>query len=164
MRPYQLATAAALIGVAAVAMVDSRRWALIDASGAVPGGMGAGFYPFWSAVLMAGSALILVSQTLRNPQAAKGVFEGRQGFRDVLLLIIPMAVAIGMIDKPLQLGFYVVAALYMAFFTRVVGGYRPQWVVLSALVVSVGLFVIFEQGFRVPLPKSFLYDAGVLPF
>ncbi len=164
MRPYQLATAAFLIGIAAVAMFDSRRWALIASSADAPGGMGAGFYPFWSAALMAVGALIVVYQTLRNPQAAKGVFEGSQGLRDVLLLIVPMVAAIGAIDKPLQLGFYVVAALYMAFFTLVVGRYRPQWALLSALAVSVGLFVIFEQGFRVPLPKSFLYDAGVLPF
>lgn len=164
MRPYQLGTAAALIGLAAVAMFDSRRWALIASSAEAPGGMGAGFYPFWSAALMGVTALIVVYQTLRYPQPAKGLFEGRQGVRDVLLLIVPMVVAIAAIDKPLQLGFYVVAGLYMAFFTLVVGRYRPQWALLSALVVSGGLFVVFELGFRVPLPKSFLYDSGVLPF
>ena len=160
MRPYQLATAAVLIGIAAVAMVDSRRGALIDPTGTAPGGIGSGFYPFWSAVLMAAGAAIVIWLTLRTPQPATGVFEGRQGALSVALLIVPMVVAaIAM----LWLGFYIVAALYMAFFTRVIGKYGPAWVAGSALVVTAGLYVIFELGFRVALPKS-IFQSPAFPF
>ena len=52
MRPYQVATAAAFALLAAVAMIDSRAGALVDRTGTQPGGIGAGFYPFWSAAIV----------------------------------------------------------------------------------------------------------------
>ena len=38
--------------VAAVAMIDSRAGAMVDTTGREPGGVGAGFYPFWSLSLI----------------------------------------------------------------------------------------------------------------
>jgi hypothetical protein len=55
------------------------------------------------------------------------------------------------------LGFYLAGALYLGFFARAIGNYRWHLVAASALVIPVVLFVIFEQGFRVPLPKSIFY-------
>ena len=41
-----------MIVIAAVAMFDSRASALPDPTGTFPGGLGPGFYPFWSAAMI----------------------------------------------------------------------------------------------------------------
>jgi hypothetical protein len=64
----------------------------------------------------------------------------------------------------LWLGFYIVTGAYMGFFARWIGHYKWRWVVLLAVLMPAAIYASFELGFRVSLPKSFLYQAGVLPF
>ena len=161
MRPYQVATAVTFVIVAAVAMVDSRAGALVDRTGTEPGGIGAGFYPFWSAALIFTCAALVAHRAWRSPVSGPPAFEGRDSVIAVLKLTIPMIVATVAI---LWLGLYIVGGLYMAFFARFIGRYRWPWVVLSAAVVPLAIYLSFEVGFRVSLPKSFLYDLAVLPF
>lgn len=157
MRPYQLGTAAALLVVAAVAMFDSRRGALITTDPNVPGGIGAGFYPFWAAALMGGAALVSMIGSWRAGLSGKGVFAGREGAFAVLKLVVPVvATAFAM----LWLGFYLAGGLYMGFFARYIGRYGWLAVAASAIATPLAVYLIFEQGFRVPLPKSILYTAG----
>ena len=147
--------------IAAVAMFDTRDHALPEAVAIAPGGLRAGFYPFWSAALILVTGALVMYQTWAGPGTASGPFEGRRQIADVLRVILPMVVATALIPF---LGFYIVTALYVAAFMRFVGGYRAHWSVITALLLAVTFFVIFEQGFRVALPKSFLYVRGVLPF
>jgi len=161
LRPYQVATAVTFVFLAAVAMVDSRAGALVDRTGTEPGGIGAGFYPFWSAALIFVCAAVVAYRAWRSPASGPPAFEGRDSVIAVLKLTIPMIVASVAI---LWLGFYVVGGLYMAFFAQWIGRYRWPWVVLSAVIMPVMVYLAFEIGFRVSLPKSFLYDAGILPF
>ena len=49
-----------MILIAAVAMFDSRASALPDPTGKFPGGLGPGFYPFWSAAMIAGAAVVVI--------------------------------------------------------------------------------------------------------
>ncbi|MGH2799999.1 MAG: tripartite tricarboxylate transporter TctB family protein [Thermoleophilaceae bacterium] len=161
MRPYQLATAAILIVIAAVAMFDTRGGALPDASGGAPGGLKGGWYPFWSAALATVALLVVVYRTLVTPQSAQGVVTGRQGVLDVLGLILPMIVLVLLMDR--LLGFYAAGGLYLGYFARVIGRYRWIWAIASAILIPLALYVIFEYGFRVFLPKSIWYAQG-LPF
>lgn len=160
MRPYQVATAAILIVIAAVAMFDTRSGALPDPTGNAPGGLRGGWYPFWSAALMGGSAGVVLFRALRGARSANTLFSSAEGARNMLLLVVPMIVAIVAMT---WLGFYLVAALYMAFFMKLIGRYPWPWVVGSALLVSVGFFLLFEKGFLVPLPKSIFYS-DTIPF
>jgi hypothetical protein len=73
----------------------------------------------------------------------------------VLMLVVPMAVAVMSLA---HLGLYLVTALYMGFFARMIGQYRWRWVALIAVSVPLAVYLAFELGFRVGLPKSFLYD------
>ena len=161
MRPYQVATAVTFVIVAAIAMVDSRAGALVDRTGTEPGGIGAGFYPFWSAGLIFACAVLVGYRAWRSPLSGPPAFQGRDSVIAVLKLTIPMIVATFAI---LWLGLYIVAGLYMAFFAHWIGRYRWPWVVLSAAVLPIAIYLAFEVGFRVSLPKSFLYDLAVLPF
>lgn len=162
MRRYQVATAAAFALVAAVAMIDSRAGALVDRTGTQPGGIGAGFYPFWSAALMfVCAAWVTYRASLTPDRAGEAAFEGREGVVAALKLIVPMVAATVAI---LWVGFYVMTGLYMGLFARWIGRYRWIYVAALALGMPAAIYASFELGFRVTLPKSVLYDAGLLPF
>lgn len=161
MRRYQVATAAVLIGIAAVAMFDTRSGALPDASGGAPGGLKGGWYPFWSAALASLALLIVVYRTLTTPQPTQGVFTGREGVMSVLALVLPMIALVVLMDR--LLGIYIAGGLYLAWFGRAIGRYRWHWVALSAVGIPVILYFVFESFFRVALPKSIWYVQG-LPF
>ena len=147
--------------VAAVAMIDSRAGAMVDTTGREPGGVGAGFYPFWSAFVVFVCAAVVGYKSWRSDIVGPAVFEGREGIFAVLKLVIPMVVAVFAI---IWLGFYIVSALYMALFARWIGHYRWITVVALAIGMPVAIYASFEIGFRVSLPKSLLYDQGILPF
>jgi putative tricarboxylic transport membrane protein len=160
LRPYQVATAGAFMFVAAVAMIDSRAGALVDTTGTQPGGIGAGFYPFWSAFVVFACAAVIVYRSQRGPLGTPA-FEGREGVYSVLKLVIPMVAATVAIQ---WFGFYIVSGLYMGLFARWIGRYNWLWVLLLTVGMPAAIYGAFELGFRVSLPKSFLYDLGVLPF
>ena len=96
-----------------------------------------------------------------TPQPGTAAFEDRAAVVSALKLIVPMLVATATIP---WLGFYIVTALYMGLFARWIGRYRWIWVVVITVAMPAAIYATFELGFRVSLPKSFLYDAGLLPF
>src|SRR5256885_3150475 len=146
---------------AAVAMIASRAGAMVDTTGREPGGVGAGFYPFWSAFVVFVCAAVVVYKSWRSDVVGPPVYEGREGILAVTKLVIPMIVAVVAIR---WLGFYIVSGLYMGLFARWIGRYGWLVVALVALGMPAAIYAAFELGFPVSLPKSFLYDLDVLPF
>jgi putative tricarboxylic transport membrane protein len=145
--------------IAAVAMIDSRNSAMPDTTGTAPGGLGPGFYPFWAAfVVFAGGAWVLY-RTLTTPQAAEGVFKGRRSVTSVLALGVPMAIAVALLPT---IGIYLMTGSYMGFFAATIGRYKWYWVVAIALGFPLAIYLAFETGFRISLPKSIFYDT--VPF
>ena len=175
MRPYQVVTAAAIVLIAAVAMFDSRA-AFSPSAGTAPGDVGSRWYPFWAAAIMGGAGIIVAYRALTTPQGERGVFAGREGLFAVLKIAVPMllyTLLIGGIGWQTPdttytvvpaLGFYIATGLYMGIFALWIGRYRPWWALLIAVAFPLVIYVTFELGFRVSLPKSFLYDDGILPF
>ena len=175
MRPYQVVTAAAIVLIAAVAMFDSRA-AFSPSAGTSSGDVGARWYPFWAATIMGIASVIVAYRALTTPQAAEGVFQGSMSVFAVLKLAVPMlvyALLIGGINWRTTdftytvippFGFYLATALYMGLFAWWLGRYKIWWVAAISAIFPVVIFAIFEIGFRVTLPKSFLYTSGVLPF
>jgi len=146
-----------MILIAAVAMFDSRASALPDLTGRFPGGLGPGFYPFWSAALIAGAALVVVYRWSLSIDTGQGVFAKREAWTAPLKIAVPMIVAVAFIE---WIGFYFVTGLYMGFFARFIGRYRWIWVVIIAIAFPALIYLGFEKGFRVFLPKSLLYEQG----
>jgi hypothetical protein len=175
MRPYQVGTAAAIVLIAAVAMFDSRA-AFNPSAGTSFGDVGARWYPFWAATLMGVAAVVVLYRSLTTPQAAEGVFAGRESIFAVLKLAVPMLLyallinGIGWRTEDFTytiippLGFYVATALYMGGFAWWLGRYKIWWVGAIVVLFPLVIYAAFELGFRVSLPKSFLYDRGLLPF
>jgi hypothetical protein len=174
-RPYQVATAAAILLIAAVAMLDSLA-AFSPSRGTAPGDVGARWYPFWAATIMGIAALIVAYRAFTTPQAAEGVFADREGVVSVLKLTFPMVIYAILINGVRwedgeitytvipPLGFYIATALYMGGFAWWIGRYRVWWVALIIVMFPLVIYAAFELGFRVSLPKSFLYNNGLLPF
>ncbi len=148
-------TGLALVVIGAVAAFDA-----FKASGWGPSGPDAGWYPFWSALTMAAAALIAVAATVRTP-ARGGVFGSREGLAAFFKVTAPMFAVAAAIP---WLGFYLTSGLYLGGFTRWQGRYHWPWCIALAVAVPFALYLCFEQGFRVPLPKSLLYQYGVLAF
>jgi len=174
-RPYQVATAAAIVLIAAVAMFDSRA-AFNPSASTAPGDVGSRWYPFWAASIMGVASLIVAYRALTTPQAIEGVFEGSRSLFAVLKIAVPMlvyALLIGGIgfrttDFTYRIlppfGFYLATALYMGLFAWWIGRYKIWWVAAITVAFPIVIFAVFEIGFRVSLPKSFLYTSGLLPF
>jgi hypothetical protein len=91
---------------------------------------------------------------LAVPMLAYAFLIGGIGFRttDFTYRIVP------------QFGFYLATALYMGLFAWWLGRYKIWWVAAITAAFPIIIFVVFEIGFRVSLPKSFLYSSGILPF
>jgi putative tricarboxylic transport membrane protein len=174
-RPYQVATAAAIVLIAAVAMFDSRA-AFSPSAGTAPGDVGSRWYPFWAATIMGLASVIVAYRALTTPQGTEGAFAGARSVFAVLKLAVPMlvyALLIGGLGWKTTdftytivppFGFYLATALYMGVFAWWLGRYKIWWVALISVAFPVVIFAAFEIGFRVNLPKSFLYTSGILPF
>jgi putative tricarboxylic transport membrane protein len=157
-RPYQVGTAAVIVLIAAAAMFDSRR-AFSPVEGTSPGDVGSAWYPFWAAAVVALGATLAGYQALTQPQPKEGVFAGEGSVASVLKLIAPMfmyAISFS------WLGFYLATGAYMGFFAAFIGRYKPWWSLASALVTPLAIYLLFEIGFRLILPKSVFYPR--IPF
>jgi len=159
LRQYEVATAAILMLIAAVAMFDTRAGALPDPSGTAPGGLGPGFYPFWAAALIFVTGGAVAYRALVSALPREGVFKDRRSIAAVVTLIVPVIVATSSLAWT---GFYAMTAAYMGFFMLSVGRYRWYWAGAAAVLLPAAIYAAFELGFRVPLPKSLLYPA--VPF
>jgi len=174
-RPYQVATAAAIVMIAAVAMFDSRA-AFSPSAGTQVGDVGARWYPFWAAAIMGLASVVVAYRALTTPQGTEGAFEGARSLFAVLKLAVPMLVYALLIagvgfrttdftDSIVPpFGFYLATALYMGLFAWWLGRYKIWWVAAITVAFPIVIFAVFEIGFRVSLPKSFLYTSGLLPF
>ena len=88
-------------------------------------------------------------------QAARGgqrkSFVSREQLAPVLKVLWPAVAAVFLMHF---VGLYVASALYMGFYMRWVGRHSWAMVVLIALGVSIGSFLVFEKWFLVPMPKG----------
>lgn len=114
----------------------------------------AGFFPFWLAAGLAGcTAVILVQAALTGGGAEP--FVTWEALKGVLKVSLPLAGFVGMLYA---VGFYVGAALYIGYYTRVAG--RHRWPVVGAMTLGVPIviFFLFERWLLVPLPKGFIEE------
>lgn len=158
MRPYQVGTAAAIVLIAAVAMFDSRE-VFSGSLGTQPGDVGPRWYPFWAAFVVAAASAVVAYQALTRPQPKEGVFHGAGSITAVVKLVVPMIVYVISFR---WLGFYISTALFMGFFAAYLGRYKPYWSLASAVITPLAIYLLFEVGFRLFLPKSVFYPG--IPF
>ena len=154
MKRNDIIAASAFVVLGVIAMVDT-----FKKSGWLASGPDAGWYPFWSALMMGVASAAVFVYALRS-NSTKPFFQSADGKKAFWQLAIPMIFMIGLIN---WLGFYLVSALYMGLFARWIGRYRWVWVAVLAVSIPLSLFFGFEKAFQAPLPKSLFYSLG-FPF
>ena len=110
----------------------------------------AGFFPFWLAAGLAGCGALIFLQAARAGGGAEP-FVTWEALKGVLRVSGPLAAFIGLLYG---VGFYVGAALYIGYYTRVAG--RHRWPVVGGMTLGIPMviFLLFERWLLVPLPKG----------
>ena len=145
-KAVDLLVAGLIMAFASLVMYDSQR---IGAKWAFDGPQ-AGYFPFYVGLAMFVSAAVVFFQRL-FAKTPRRIFVDSQQFRSVLAIFVPSAIYIGGIYL---LGIYVASMIFLAYFMRVLGGYRVALIAPVALGMPIVLFFLFEVWFLVPLPKG----------
>jgi putative tricarboxylic transport membrane protein len=145
MRAADLATAVVLMGLGGLVMFDAVRLGYDWGSD----GPKSGFFPFWLAVALVVTSVLILLQAVRRHSLQP--FVSRAQLRPVLAVLVP---ATAMVVIMAFAGLYVASAVYIAFYMRWVGRHRWAIIALLALGIPLATFVIFERWFLVPMPKG----------
>lgn len=148
-RAMEIVVALALMGVAAVVMIDSYR---LGAGWERTVGPQSGYFPFYVALILFGvSGVTLLQHVFVRRRDGEGSFIARHELMLVLQVLIPMTIFVVL---TIYIGIYISTFLFIGFFMLWLGKYRYHTALAVALGVPVVLFVLFEIWFLVPLPKG----------
>jgi putative tricarboxylic transport membrane protein len=145
MRAADLVTAAVLMGLGGVVLADAVRLGI----GWGTDGPKSGFFPFWLAVFLLATCVLILVQAARRSTTTP--FVNRERLTPVLKVLLPAA---GLVLATALIGLYVASAAYLALYMRWIGGHHWGTVVAIAVAVPVATFFIFETWFLVPMPKG----------
>ncbi len=143
-RPVERVVAAILIALAFVVLYDSYgRGAGWD------NGPQNGFFPARVGWIFLAASLFILVQSFRSPQ--DGVFVTYEQVGQVARVLGPLIVFIALIQP---LGLYVASGVFILIFMAIVATSRWYAIALTAVLVPLISFWVFELQFRVPLPKG----------
>lgn len=111
----------------------------------------AGYFPFYLSVILAAACLYGIGREFRARRQAAETFVSRAQLRRVLQVFVP-ALLFGLLMK--WLGLYVASFLLVAGFMALIGRIAVWKSLLTALLFSLIMFVTFEIGFSVIMPKG----------
>ncbi|HEY5796543.1 MAG TPA: tripartite tricarboxylate transporter TctB family protein [Bosea sp. (in: a-proteobacteria)] len=148
-RPIERIVAAVLIGLALVVLYDSYgRGAGWD------NGPQNGFFPARVGWIFLAASLFILVQSFRSP--VEGLFVTYEQLRQVVRVLGPLVLFVALIQP---LGLYVASAIFIVVFMGIVASSRWYAIGLTAVLVPLACFWVFEIQFRVPLPKGPLETA-----
>ncbi len=130
-------------------------------SGWTTDGPGAGYFPFYIGLILCASGLATAAQALFGKNKNTEVFVDGEQLRRVLAVLLPAVVYVGAVQF---LGLYVSSAIYIALFMIILGKFSPVKSVITALVVNILFFCMFEIWFKVPLFKGKLEPLSFLGY
>jgi putative tricarboxylic transport membrane protein len=145
MRTADLTTALVLMAGAALVIWDSLRLGI----GWGTDGPQSGFFPFWLAVLLMASCVVIAVKASRRTTRTPFVTLAR--LKPVLTTLLP---SFGFVVLTQFAGLYVATALFMGFYMRWIGRYPWVPVALVSVLFPLVTFVVFERWFLVPMPKG----------
>lgn len=160
-RYWEYATLGIIVALAILVGVQSLRL------GAGWGSTGpeTGFWPFLMVVIIIISAVFAIPGMIRRKEFPR-FWESHPGGVSAMKVLVPL-VGVGLATQ--YLGIYLMSALYMGLFMRWLGRYRWPAVIVTAVLTPIVLYLLFEKGFLLLLPKSPLYGTklpiiGVFPW
>ena len=130
-------------------------------SGWTSDGPGAGYFPFYIALILCLASAANFVKALRSRARGDAAFVDREQLVRVLSVLVP---AIVYVLAVVFVGLYVASAIYIAVFMVVLGKY-PAWkAALVGVLVSAAFFAMFEVWFKVPLYKGTLHPLAFLGY
>ena len=142
-RPVEIVTASILIALGGIVLYDSYgRGAGWD------GGPQNGFFPARIGWIFMAASLFILWNAFRSDDR---VFVTYEQLGQVARVLGPLVLFVALVAP---LGLYVASALFIIVFMGVVGTSRWWSILLTAAIVPVICFWIFELQVRVPLPKG----------
>jgi hypothetical protein len=151
--------AAILVLIGIVVIIEARRLGASWGSD----GPGAGYFPFYIGLILAGCGAAIFVQAMRARSRDGGgeVFVDSVQGKRVLSVLLPSVVYVGAI---MLLGIYVASALFIALFMIILGKYPVLKSVVIGVAVNALFFCMFEIWFKVPLFKGALNPLGFLGY
>ena len=124
-------------------------------------GPGAGYFPFYIALILCLASAANFVKALRARARGDAGFVDREQLVRVLSVLVP---AIVYVLAVVFVGLYVASAIYIAVFMVVLGKY-PAWKsAIVGIAVSAAFFAMFEVWFKVPLYKGTLHPLSFLGY
>lgn len=139
--------AALVFALGALVVYDSHRLG----SGWDENGPQAGYFPFYTGLLVCISGLVVFVHGLLRFRSDTRVFVRLDQFRQVLVILLPSAAYVLGVQL---VGIYVPSAVYIWLFMKLVGKYSWLRSALVGVGVAVSAFLLFEVWFKIPLPKG----------
>jgi putative tricarboxylic transport membrane protein len=116
---------------------------------------GPGFLFFWTGIIVASLALLIITMSFRNPSpdAVPEQAFGRSNVRKVVLVLISLFVYALLME---WLGFFIVTLLLFIFLLGVIEKKNWWFAILVSLIVTACSYLLFETGLQSQLPKGIL--------
>ncbi|MBA4422560.1 MAG: hypothetical protein C0390_05575 [Syntrophus sp. (in: bacteria)] len=125
-------------------------------------GPASGFFPFYLGVGVIISSLIVFYNALSRykKEGAGGPLMPPGALKSILWVVIPSTAMVVLTEL---VGLHIAAALFLAFYMRVVG--KIAWVttILVAIIAPLSLYITFDKLFLIPLPAG-LWGGYLLRF
>jgi len=146
-RAMEIVVAAFTFILGMVVIFDSRR----VGAGWAEDGPQAGYFPYYIGIILCIASTWTLWHALFSGKHVAGVFVSHKKFRLVLSVFIPAMIYVA---ATYFIGIYVASALFIGAFMYWHGRFAWTRIIPVSLSVPVGLFLLFEVWFLVPLPKG----------
>jgi len=125
-------------------------------------GPDAGFFPFVLAVGILICSVVVLFKGIRGykKEGPDERLVPEEGLKPILWVLIPSTVMVGLTAL---IGLHLSAVCFLAFYMREVGKIGWVKVILVSILVPVGLYILFDKLFLIPLPQG-LWGGKILIF
>src|SRR4051794_15925074 len=144
-RTVEIATSALLLAFGCLIMWDS--WRI--GAGWGDSGPKSGYFPFYVGLFLNIASAVNLVKALRMQRTES--FVSQEKIRLVMAIFLPTLVYVAVLQWA---GIYIASAIFIAVFMRWQGKFSILKSVITGVVVSVCLFLMFEIWFQVPLIKG----------
>jgi hypothetical protein len=162
MRKANLWVAVVLFVLGAIVMYDAVRLGFRWDPGFGPG---AGYLPFYLSLgVLVCTGIFIVKQIIQLSKIGivgdtRLIQEG--GLKPILWVLLPSTVMVILISI---IGLHFAAFVFLLFYMRVVGKIGWLECALVSILMPIGLYVVFDRLFLIPLPDGMLGNYIKLPF
>ena len=146
-RPVEIVTLGVILAFALLMAWDNWRTGIRWEST----GPQAGYFPFYVSAILAGACLFGLFSKLRHVGRPDSPFVLVNQFKRVMQVFVPSLVFVPVTQ---WLGIYVSSFILIAGFMYFVGHLKAWACLVTALVFSVAMFLLFEIAFDVIMPKG----------